>query len=289
MNDTAKKYREKYIDSFNDVFDVPYESLVKEKIDKVLIDFIKDKIDNDVARKQLKEITQDFEYTPFKWILHHIKIDETNTQFFNRHKNNPDAVVYKHFEAQDYGFNLFSDLYEVEHKRISYVEKRAKLFRLSTLLNNENATVEEFLPKITTTFFKDHKYNYGIFDWGILTSYTKGEIWDNNLKRYVISDPKPKAVYRSYSFSFSKGDEKYKSIKNKDGSSTTIDNLGNSETHFTDGSIETRLKNGTVIFEYPDGAIKKQTEKGQVIELDFEGNPVTTKIKANFWHKLLKK
>jgi hypothetical protein len=285
----AIKYREKYIDSFNDVFEVPYESLVKEKIDKVLIDFIKDKIDNDVARKHLKEITQDFEFTPFKWILHHIKIDETNTQFFNRHKNNLDVVVYKYFEIQDYGFNLFSDLYEVEHKRISYVERRAKLFRLFTLLNNENAEVEEFLPKITTTFFKDHKYNYGIFDWGVLTIYTKGEIWDNKLKRYVISNPKSKTVSKSYSFSFSKGDEKYKTIKNQDGSSTTIDNLGNSETHFINGCIETRLKNGTMILEYPDGAIKKQTEKGQVIELDFEGKPVTKKIKTNFWNKYFKK
>jgi hypothetical protein len=32
------------------------------------------------VNQDLKQITQDFEFTPFKWILHHIKIDEENTQ-----------------------------------------------------------------------------------------------------------------------------------------------------------------------------------------------------------------
>lgn len=184
---------------------------------------------------------------------------------------------------------MLSEIYEKEYKRIQGIEKRAKLFELSTLIENENLNFKEFQPKITTTFFKDHKYNYGIFDWGILKTYENGEEWDNKLRRYAIPQTtNKKTTTRSYSFSVSVGEEKFKTVKNKDGSRTIFDNIGNSETHFLNGCIETRFVNGDVIFEYPDGAIKKRNEKGNIIELDFEGNQTISKPKANFWNKLFK-
>jgi hypothetical protein len=116
MKATAKKYREKYIENFIDVFDVTDRNLLREKIDFTIEKYLKEKISLDNAINDLKTITQDFEFTPFKWILHHIKFDEKNIQIANRlYKQNPDTVVYKHFETHDYGFNLFSDLYEKEY------------------------------------------------------------------------------------------------------------------------------------------------------------------------------
>jgi hypothetical protein len=41
------------------------------------------------------------------------------------------------FEVQDYGFNLLSEIYEKEYRRIQGVERKAKLFRISTLIENE--------------------------------------------------------------------------------------------------------------------------------------------------------
>lgn len=72
MNDTTRKYREKYIESFSDVFDVTYDDSVKERIDLVLKKYLKEKRSVEEAIQDLKQITQDFEFTPFKWILHHI-------------------------------------------------------------------------------------------------------------------------------------------------------------------------------------------------------------------------
>ena len=288
MNDAVKKYREKYIESFSDVFDVTYDDSVKERIDLVLRKYLKEKRNIEEVNQDLKQITQDFEFTPFKWILHHIKIDEENTQIAERlYKKNPNTIVYKYFEVQDYGFNLLSEIYEKEYRRIQGVERKAKLFRISTLIENENLISKEFQPKITTTFFKDHKYNYGIFDWGILQTYVNGEIWDNKLRRYTVPQTaNNKRVTRSYSFSVSIGEEKYNTVKNNDGSRTTFDNKGNSETHFLNGCIETCYANGDKIFEFPNGAIKKQDKNGNIIELDFEGNEVISVPKENFWNKL---
>jgi hypothetical protein len=48
MNDAVKKYREKYIESFSDVFDVTYDDSVKERIDLVLRKYLKE---NEILKK----------------------------------------------------------------------------------------------------------------------------------------------------------------------------------------------------------------------------------------------
>lgn len=188
----TKQFIEKYFKRFKDVFDAPFKEII-EPIDSVLESFLDETISEQETIRRLQELTMDYEFTTFKWILHHIRIDKQNLEIANRLMNiNPNVIVYKYFEIQDYGFNLLSDIYEKEYKRISYVEKRAKLFRLNTLFDNEKDSTSNRRPKITTTIFDDHKYNYGIFDWGILTVYTEGEIWDKELKRYVIPKTKVK-------------------------------------------------------------------------------------------------
>jgi len=286
MKEQIKKFRRKYIERFKEAFVVPYTSII-EKIDLILENFLNESISEMEATSSLKELTKDFEFTPFKWILHHIRIDHTNIELANQLiRSNPSAIVYKNFEFQEYGMNLFNAIYQKRISRIRHEEKRAKLFWLKTLLENENLTSSK-LPKITTTIFEDHKHHYDIYDWGILTVYNKGDIWNKTLKRYVSPKTNFNNDSRRFSFSFSMG-ENNKIVKNTDGSFTTFDDQGNTETIMENGCIETRLKDGEVIFEYPDGSLTKQDKEGVITEFDFEGIPIIKIRKSKFWKKIFK-
>jgi hypothetical protein len=280
----TRYYSNKYIEEFKDVFDKPYESII-ESIDKVIYSFLTESINIDEAVKKLKDITEDYEFTPFKWILHHILIDNRNFNIAAQlQKSNPNAIVYKYFEHQDYGFNLLGAIYEIEIKRISYIERRSKLFRLSTLLENEKKSncCGQYLPKISSTIFKDHKYNYGIYDWGVITIYNEGEKWNSDSKKFEIHKPQLNKNLRSFSYAFSKGQENFKHVEKEDGSWTTFDENGNSEIHYINGNIETKFKNGKTIKEYPNGAIDYIDELGMIKSTDFEGNLIIPDKKSIF-------
>jgi hypothetical protein len=281
MDSNIEHYIEKHIAPFKDVFEKPYEEIV-EPIGYLVFQYLNNIDDVEKSIEKLKEITGDFEYTPFKWILHHIGIDNQNHKIANHLiKSNPHAIVYKYFETQEYGFNLFSELFERKIYRIhsaGYITYGAKLFRLSTLIQNEKKQKETSvkLPIISSTSFENNKYRYAIYDYGILTVYTKGEIWDADLKRYVIPKPQPNKNIKSYSFSVSQGEHKVKYIENTDGSTTCIDEKGNFEIIYPDGCIETKFINGLRTYVYPDGSIDKWDKNSRKESFDFEGNRIIT-------------
>ncbi len=289
MND-SRLYKAKNIKEFSSVFSNPYEKIL-ESIDDIIKIFLTKQLTLDEAIIRLQDLTGDYEYTPFQWILYHIMIDDTNFNIANNLlKNNPNTIVYKYFKEPSYGFNLLSDIYEKEIKHLRYIEMRAKLFKISTLYRNENNETcdKQFLPKISSTFFRDHKYTYAIYDSGIITTYNKGEIWDGKLKKYIIPEIHTLKSKRSFSFSFSINNKKFKSIHNLDGSRTILDDEGNSETWYADGSFIIKYKNSKTINVYPDGSYDTMYEDGKILSVDFEGKAVQRNHKINIIFKMLK-
>jgi hypothetical protein len=274
-------YIEKYFMPFREVFENSYDRKINS-INDVIYRYLNNTSNLDNTILNLQELTGDFEYTPFKWILHHIRVDYKNQNIVNKFKNvSSDIIVYKQFEKRDYGFNLLSDIYERKVLRlgvIGNISMRSRLFRLSTLINNEDKQKRslEKLPIIGSTIFESHKYCYSIYDHGILTVYTKGEIWDKNLERYVIPKLQKNRKYTSPgSISISQGEHKVKYIDNADGSNTSVDEKNNAQIEYLNGCIETNYSNGVIIIEYPDGSIERWDKNGQRKYYDFEGNETT--------------
>jgi len=219
------------------------------------------------CQKTMEETTYQLslidETIPIKWILHHWKIDLLNhntSQCLIKESQGKSLKVYKYFEKIDYGYNLLEELYTREFIRVGLNNskiKKAKIFNLSTLVENENNmnVTEELMPKITSTVFNNHKNKYLIYDWGILKPYHDGEIWDSNHKIYFASKKNKKV--RAKKFSVSQGSQRIDYYTNHNGSRTIVDNNGNVEIVKPNGTIEIKFADGSKLIEFVDGTIHK--------------------------------